>query len=81
MEITKAFTNKCNAICHPHFLRQRKLFFRPVPQGDPSGWLHVKNLPHALRERIFHGKPCRRPPKNKLEKAQEIRMPTRVGDV
>ncbi len=30
---------------------------------------------------FFHGKPCRRPPKNKLKKAQEIRMPTNVGDV
>jgi len=30
---------------------------------------------------FFHGKPCRRPPKNKLEEAQEIRMPTRVGHV
>ena len=29
-------------IRHPHFLRQRKLFFRPVPQGGPSGWLLVK---------------------------------------
>ena len=30
---------------------------------------------------FFHGKPCRRPPKNKQEEAQEIRMPTRVGHV
>ena len=37
---------------------------------------------YTLRVSVFfHGKPCRRPPKNKLEEAQEIRMPTRVGHV
>ena len=64
------------------FLGQRKLFFRPVPQGGPAGWLHVKKSSSRWRVSVFfNGKPCRRPPKNKLKEAQEIRMPAHAGDV
>ena len=43
--------------------------FQAGPARRPFGLVaREKNLPHALRERIFHGKPCRRPPKTNWRK-------------
>ena len=52
------------------------------PARRPCGLVAREKIFLTLRVSVFfHGKPCRRPPKNKLEEAQEIRMPTRVGHV
>lgn len=64
------------------FLAAKKVVFQAGPARRPYGLVAREKIFLTLtRERIFHGKPCRRPPKNKLKKAQEIRMPTNVGDV
>lgn len=72
-------------LCHnlsSSFLAAKKVVFQAGPARRPCGLVAREKIFLTLRVSVFfHGKPCRRPPKNKLGKAQEIRMPTRVGDV
>lgn len=64
------------------FLAAKKVVFQAGPARRPFGLVAREKIFLTLRVSVFfHGKPCRRPPKNKLEEAQEIRMPTRVGHV
>ena len=64
------------------FLAAKKVVFQAGPARRPFGLVAREKIFLTLCVSVFfHGKPCRRPPKSKLEEAQEIRMPTRVGHV
>ena len=64
------------------FLAAKIVVFQAGPARRPCGLVAREKIFLTLCVSVFfHGKPCRRPPKNKQEEAQEIRMPTRVGHV
>ncbi|WP_222848314.1 hypothetical protein, partial [Parabacteroides johnsonii] len=51
----------------------KKVVFQVGPARRPFGLVAREKIFLTLRVSVFfHGKPCRRPPKNKLGKAQEI---------
>lgn len=72
-------------LCHnlsSSFLAAKKVVFQAGPARRPCGLVAREKIFLTLpRERIFSRQALPETAKNKLEKAQEIRMPTRVGDV